>query len=389
MVATTVFGMGLFFAELRAAFGWSAFATSGGFSLQRLQGGVLQPLSGFVVDRVGTRIMSFLGVLLVGVGFVLFSQVTRLWEYYAALFVISGGISVGVGTALNASVVNWFRRNRSKALSIVWNGTPAAGALVIGLGLFIDSYGWEAAALMVGLVILAVGLPLSLLIRHRPEPYGLHPDGDLPGAATGVSFVQSGESGLTVAEALRGKEFWILSLGMAVELLAIQAIVIHQVAHLEESGWTRIEGAFVASAMAICFLLGRAPYGFIGDRFDKRWAFFVVHILVGFAIVVLEYATNFWMVVLYVGVMGVGHGAFVPLRLASVADWMGTARFASIMGLVEFPAIMTGVIGPLFLGAIFDWKDEYRIGLFVFAALLFLTAPVFLLLPKPKFTGRP
>ena len=76
MVATTVFGMGLFFAELRAAFGWSAAATAAGFSLQRLQGGVLQPLSGFVVDRVGTRIMSFLGVLLVGIGFVLFSQVT-------------------------------------------------------------------------------------------------------------------------------------------------------------------------------------------------------------------------------------------------------------------------------------------------------------------------
>ena len=68
---------------------------------------------------------------------------------------------------------------------------------------------------------------------------------------------------------------------------------------------------------------------------------------------------------------------------------MGTARFASIMGLVEFPAIMTGVVGPLFLGAIFDWTDDYRIGIFTFAALLFLTAPIFLLLPKPKFTGRP
>ena len=388
MVATTVFGFGLFFAELRAAFGWSSAATAAGFSLQRLQGGVLQPLSGFIVDRVGTRIMAFLGVLLVGVGFVLFSQVTKLWEYYAALFVISGGISVGVGTALNASIVNWFRRNRSKALSIVWNGTPAAGALVIGLGLFIDRYGWEAAALLVGLVILGVGLPLSLLIRHRPEPYGLHPDGDRPGVSAGAPVVQSSEGGLSVAEALRSKEFWILSLAMAVELLAIQAIIIHQVAHLEESGWTRKEGAFVTSATAICFLLGRGPYAFIGDRFDKRWAFFVVHILVGFAIVTLEYATNFWMVVLYVGLMGIGHGAFVPLRLASVADWMGTARFASIMGLVEFPAIMTGVVGPLFLGAIFDWQEDYRIGIFTFAALLFLTAPIFLLLPKPKFTGR-
>ena len=388
MTAGTVFGFGLFFAELRSVFGWSSTATAAAFSFQRVQGGLIQPIAGFIVDRVGSRVMALLGVLMIGVGFLLFSQITELWQFYAALIVISSGMSVGVGTAFNAALVNWFRRNRSKVLAIVWSGTPAAGALVLGLGLIIDRYGWDTAALLVGVVMLAVGLPLCLLIRHRPEPYGLHPDGDLPSASGGAPAPHSGAIGLSVAEALRSKEFWILSLGMAVELMAIQAILIHQVEHLEESGWSFKEGAFVASSMVLGLFLGRGPYAFIGDRMDKRLQFFAVFILVGLGLVVLEYVTSLWTAALYVVLMGFGHGALVPLRVASIADWMGTARFASIMGLVEFPAIMGGVVGPLILGVIFDRAGDYRIGLFALGGLLFLTAPVFALLPKPRFSGQ-
>ena len=388
MTAGTVFGFGLFFAELRSVFGWSSTATAAAFSFQRVQGGLVQPIAGFIVDRVGSRVMALLGVLMIGVGFLLFSQITELWQFYAALIVISTGMSVGVGTAFNAALVNWFRRNRSKVLAIVWSGTPTAGALMMGLGLIIDRYGWDTAALLIGVVMLAVGLPLCLLIRYRPEPYGLHPDGDLPATAGGAPAPHSGAIGLSVAEALRSKEFWILSLGMAVELMAIQAILIHQVEHLEELGWSFKEGAFVASSMVLGLFLGRGPYAFIGDRIDKRLQFSAVLILVGLGLVVLEYVTSLWTAALYVVLMGFGHGALVPLRVASIADWMGTARFASIMGLVEFPAIMGGVVGPLILGVIFDRTGDYRIGLFVFAGLLLLTAPVFALLPKPRFSGR-
>ena len=228
-----------------------------------------------MVDRVGSRVMALSGVLMIGVGFLLFSQITELWQFYAALIVISTGMSVGVGTAFNAALVNWFRRNRSKVLAIVWSGTPAAGALVLGLGLIIDRYGWDTAALLVGVVMLVVGLPLCLLIRHRPEPYGLHPDGDLP-AAAGAPAPHSGAIGLSVAEALHSKAFWVLSLGMAVELMAVQAILIHQVEHLEELGWTFKEATFVASSMVFGLVLGRSPYAFIGDRVDKRLQLSVV-----------------------------------------------------------------------------------------------------------------
>ena len=353
-----------------------------------MQGGLIQPIAGFMVDRVGSRVMALSGVLMIGVGFLLFSQITELWQFYAALIVISTGMSVGVGTAFNAALVNWFRRNRSKVLAIVWSGTPAAGALVLGLGLIIDRYGWDTAALLVGVVMLVVGLPLCLLIRHRPEPYGLHPDGDLPAAAVGAPAPHSGTIGLSVAEALHSKAFWVLSLGMAVELMAVQAILIHQVEHLEESGWTFKEATFVASSMVFGLVLGRSPYAFIGDRVDKRLQLSVVLVLVGLGVVALEYVTSLWTAALYVVLIGFGHGALVPLRVTSIADWMGTARFASIMGLVEFPAIMGGLVGPLLLGVIFDRTGDYRIGLFVFGGLLLLTAPVFALLPKPRFSGR-
>ncbi len=389
MAATTVLGFGLFFAELRSVFGWSSTATSAAFSFQRLQGGIIQPISGLLVDRVGSRTMAIFGIFIVGTGFLLFSQVTELWQFYAILVYISAGMSIGVGTALNSSLVNWFQRNRSKALGVVWSGTPAAGILVFGLGLMIDRFGWDAAAFLIGAVILAVGLPLTLVIRHRPEPYGYQPDGDDPSWSQTNPNTETSVAGLSVSEALRSKEFWLLAVGIGAEMTVIQSIVIHQIAHMQESGRSFTEASFVASAMALAFLLGRLPYAFVGDRADKRLMLTTVLILVGLGVIALESVENPWAAALYILLVGVGHGALVPLRIASVADWMGTARFASIMGILELPAIIGGVLGPLFMGLIFDARGNYEFAIYTFGFMLLAVAPVFVLLPKSRFSTVP
>ena len=68
---------------LQQEFGWSKTLVAGAFALTRIESGVLGPLQGYWVDRYGPRAILRIGVVLFGLGFMAFSQVTNLWTFYA------------------------------------------------------------------------------------------------------------------------------------------------------------------------------------------------------------------------------------------------------------------------------------------------------------------
>ena len=109
----------------------------------------------------------------------------------------------------------------------------------------IDNYGWEKTALLSGVIVVVVGIPLSRLVRFSPEPYGYLPDGDFyrpqvrgsPGlpqlTANDRKPVSEAEYDFTVKEALKSSAFWVMSIGHAVALLSISALGLHLVAYLQ------------------------------------------------------------------------------------------------------------------------------------------------------------
>lgn len=78
---------------------------------------------------------------------------------------------------------------------------------------------------------LAVGLPLAMVIRRRPEDYGETVDG-LPHSLSS-STASSEEDRVektkdfTAREALRTPAFWLLSLGHGFALLVVGAVNVH------------------------------------------------------------------------------------------------------------------------------------------------------------------
>ena len=59
-----VYGMQVFFTPLTEAFGWSRAMMSGAFALQRLEGSILTPIEGYIVDRIGPRPVVLAGGIL-------------------------------------------------------------------------------------------------------------------------------------------------------------------------------------------------------------------------------------------------------------------------------------------------------------------------------------
>ena len=87
----TFYGAGMFFYgftvfvhPMAKELGWSMALISGAFSLYRLESGIGAPLAGFMLDRIGPRILILAGGLIWGAGFIYLSHVRTVIDFYVA-----------------------------------------------------------------------------------------------------------------------------------------------------------------------------------------------------------------------------------------------------------------------------------------------------------------
>ena len=213
-MAVFIVGLSVFIKDVQDEMGWSMTAISLGFSLKQFETGILAPLSGYLVDRLGPRVMAVSGAIVMTIGLLLFSQMHSLWMFYLAAMVIAVGQGMGSFLAYTTPLMHWFRRKRGRAASFLATGRGLAYVGVIPITLLLTYFGWRQAAAIAAIAYLAISLPAALVLRHRPEPYGYLPDGDRVPSATGQEGAPGpqaqGSDSFSVKEAVRSGAFWLL-----------------------------------------------------------------------------------------------------------------------------------------------------------------------------------
>ena len=149
-------GFTVFFEALVGAFGWSRGATAAAVSIQRLEGGMISPFVGTLIDKFGPRKVMMFGVIVTGSSFMLLSQVQNLWQFYLAIVMMTIGMSFGTFIVLVVTVGNWFIRRRALALGILMS-TSGFGGLTLPL----LSYGRSST------VVTLAALGLLFRIHHE------------------------------------------------------------------------------------------------------------------------------------------------------------------------------------------------------------------------------
>ena len=218
---TGAYGLSLFYKRLTDYFGWGRTALAGAISLSRLEAGFLGGIEGFLVDRFGPRIMILLGVVLTSLGLILISRIETLLAFYIIfILMVTAGRSLSSMIAIDTTVANWFIRRRGTAFGLLRSAVAVGAAGVIVVAWFIELYGWRAAFVASGIGTLVVGIPTALVMRHRPEQYGMLPDGDTreqrrdrPQEVTGGSDGEAGRSDAPGAADADGRALTAASAG--------------------------------------------------------------------------------------------------------------------------------------------------------------------------------
>lgn len=374
---------GAYFVLLRAEFGWSRTVLSAAFSMIRAESGLLGPIHGWLIQRLGARRIIVVGVSLFAVGFALFAATRSLLTFFLAVFVAGLGASLTGSISITSCVVNWFRRRRALALGITASGLSLGGLLVPALAVAMERFGWRGVAFASSLAIAAIGLPIALSIRARPEDVGLRrEDVDAPLPNTRAARPAPD---LAAREAVWTGAFWALSIGHASAVVVVSAVLVHLVPHVTDTlGYSLAVAGTAVAVMGAMQVVGHLGGGYLGDRLDQRAIAFVCMWTHASAVLVLVLTDRLAGVYVFAVLHGLAWGVRGPLMQALRADVFGTRAFATIMGLSSLVVMVGTTSGPIIVGAIHDAVGSYRVGFTVVAGIAAAGSIAFALVRPPE-----
>ena len=387
-------GFGNFIIPLTNEFGWNRTTISGLFSLARMESGLLGPLEGWLVDRVGPRRLMIVGIPLMGVGYILVSRVNSLAAFFFVyIFAITLGNSLGMSTPMAASVANWFNRKRGLAFGIMWSGVGLGGFFVPAVGWLIAAYNWRIASIVIGVFIIVMGIPIAALMRHRPEPYGYMPDGEEPDTDDETGEVRRRQQpdlsqDFTAREALMTSSFWYLTLSIAARSLVSGGVGLHLVPYFVDLGASDVFAATLAGAVGVLSIPGRFGLSAVSDYLNRRYVMAVSLFLMTIAIVFMARATSVTQVLPFLVLYAAAQGGISVIPQSLIAEYFGRRAYATIQGFRGTIQMIGIIIGPLVSGYVFDTTGSYEWAFMGFGAASLVSLGLVLLMRPPKRPHR-
>ena len=383
------FSFGIFQVPLIAEFGWSRGIMGGAFSLSLAVYALCSPYAGSLLEKRGPRAVMPWGSVLIGAGMAGGFFIASLGHVFLFLGLVSGlGLALSGYPMHSAVIPRWFVKKRGLATGIALAGT-GVGTLFLSpvIERIIALWGWRAAYLALGMVILLIIAPANfLLLRNRPEDVGEAPDGmrvppapPAPPAPPGPK-ARGGQVRAVFRRVRVEPRFWVLVslafiMGMNNNTVRSQILL-----HLTDVGFSMAAGAVLFGAMGLMWMAGSVGGGWLGDLIGRGAAAAISAFssAAGIFILLLVPALGGGILPVYLFVLlfALGGGGLSSCYSALAGDCFEGPSYGVIIGFVQLPYGLGGVIGPPFAGLMFDYTRSYQVPFSVL--ILALLCAVFL-----------
>lgn len=390
-------GFTVFFIPISQSLGLTSAQMAMPFALSRAENGLLGPLTGWLIDRYGVRRLMFVGTAMAGAGYIWLAQTNTFLAFLLVyLFVISIGSSSSFMQASTAALNTWFARRRGMVMSINSAAFRLGGAFMVPLlSVAVLRWGWQTAALWIGVGMLVFIMPLAIVYKRSPESIGIGPDGDPLKRTPARSArsenrdaeIEDGDDEWTPREAIRTRAFWVLAAGTVLRMSVHGTIFVHFVPILVWKGESQQSAANLIGLLALSSVPLIIIFGWLSDRMGRQRLLAGCYISAASSLALLNVVDGPWPIfaalLLFTGTE-IGSG----LNWALVGDLFGRKRFATIRGMLSPIYNAALFIAPVAAGWVKDETGSYQIVLWVGTGLLVAAAFTFLSIKKPTHAPR-
>ena len=372
---------GVLFTPLLKHFGWSHTRLSTAMSVSGLVGGACAALAGWLIDRVGARLVMAGGAAAAGIGLLIGSQANSfaLLVLGCALF----GAGAGGASSLVASLVigYWFGENRGFAMGVTVMGTSfGAGLMAPLINHIVQRVGWRWGYATLAAAELIVAAPMvGIFLRTRPPEQLAHGDAGDQAIARG---------GLEVSEALASRAFWLYSLIFLLFLLSAGAVNMHMMPLLVGIGFAPANAAWALTSYYVGATLTKPLMGVLADRMGVRQALCFAFLMMALACLGMVRIPNHALLLMLAIIYGFGVGGPVALMPLLGIEVFGLRRYGTLTGMASLTALLAAAIGPISAGALFDFYGSYSAA-FTLLGVILITAAILPFACNPFESSEP
>jgi len=317
-------------------------------------GGILM---GRLSDRFGVMVPVLVGTVGLGTGFIAAGAAPSLWLFIAAQGALIGFFgSSATFVPLVSDTSQWFTRRRGIAVAICMSGNYAAGTVWPPiLQHFIETSGWRATYVGIGVFCLVAMAPLALFLRPRP-PDAAVPDAPIVNAHGPVAAAPS-ERPLGFSPAVLQGLLCVAGVACCVAMSMPQ---VHIVAYCSDLGLGAARGAEMLSLMLAFGIVSRLASGWISDHIGGLRTLLLGSILQGIAL--LLFVPYGGLTTLYVvsALFGLFQGGIVPAYALVVREYFTPREAGARVGTVLMATLFGMALGGWMSGAMYDLTGSYR-----------------------------
>lgn len=348
-------GFGLYLIPMSHEFGWGHQVFSLAIAMQNLLWGAIQPFTGALADKYGSKIVVIGGGILYCVGLLLMAMSSTIW-----LLNLSAGLIIGFALSATSFSVLLSAVGRAappEKRSMAMGIASAAGSfgqfiMLPTTLLLLQNVGWSAA-LVVSAILVALIVPLAFLLK---APMYVDPNSARLPAKAQLSFKQI----LNIAR--KHKPFWWLSLGFLVCGFQVVFLGVHLPGYLIDHGFSATTGTIFLALVGLFNVVGTYTAGWLGDKYEKPKLLMGLYALRGIAIIAfLSFPLSVWTIYTFGIVMGLLWLSTVPLTNGIVANMFGVKYLTMLSGIVFFTHQIGSFLGGWLGGLNHDMTGNYDV----------------------------
>lgn len=357
----------VYITPMEAEMGWSRTDLTAAFSLALLIAGALAFPVGYWVDRQGPRVLMTAGSVAASLLVLAWSQVNSL----PALYLIWAGLGFCFAAVLYepafAVIATWFIQRRGQALALVTFAAGLASTIFVPLAdALLHTFGWRSALLILAVFLAVTTIPLhAIVLRRHPSDLGLLPDG--AAQDTGSHPVRRAQ--VTLGAVLRNRSFWLITLAFCLSTLGADAIRVHFIPFLIDSGIDPSTAAFATGSIGMMQVAGRLIFAPLDSRLSSRVLVGGVFALQALAVGLLLLGTGVLWIGVFIVIFGAVYGARTLARPAILADLYGSSHYGRISSVMTVFLTLARTAAPVGTGYLYDRFGGYDVVLWVILAL--------------------
>jgi MFS family permease len=367
-----MFSLPVFLQPIARDTGWSVTGISSAMTIGFLAMAFTSMIWGTLSDRFGPLPVLLTGSAVLAASLGLASLATSLVVFQFVFGLLVGSATAAILPPMMACVTGWFDTHRSLAVSLVSAGMGMAPMTMSPLAAWlVSNHDWRTSMQIIALVVAAIMIPVSLLVRQAPA---------LGGGA-------SAPAEMSLAQALRSPQFIILLATNFFCCATHSGPIIHTVSYAISCGIPMIAAVTIYSIEGLAGMGGRIAFGLLGDRFGAKRI--LVFGLLAQAFGALGYVFVRELAAFYAvaALFGFLYAGTMPLYAVLVRENFPLRMMGTVIGGTAMAGSLGMATGPLAGGLIYDTFASYA-WLYIGSWIMGLGAFLIIMTFKPVPAAR-